>query len=158
MHWCWVDDETFKRECRPREILFWSWAVRWKARRRLSPLLSPTSFQYFRWGWLSLPRSVDLGYHILALTSSIWWPIFDQKNIVSVQACMLSCIQLFATTWTLARQAPLCMGFSRQGYWNRLPFSTPGDLPHQRLNPLLISWVTCVGRLFFFKRLSHLGS
>ena len=36
-----------------------------------------------------------------------------------------SCVQLFATLWTVARQAPLSMGFSRQEYWNGLP----GDLP-----------------------------
>ena len=34
----------------------------------------------------------------------------------------------FATPWTIARQAPLSMGFSRQEYWNRLPFPPPGDL------------------------------
>ena len=34
----------------------------------------------------------------------------------------------FATLWTVACQAPLSMGFSRQEYWSRLPFSPPGDL------------------------------
>ena len=34
-----------------------------------------------------------------------------------------------ATPWTLARQAPLSMGFSRQEYWSGLPFPSPGDLP-----------------------------
>ena len=33
-----------------------------------------------------------------------------------------------ATPWTLARQAPLSMGFSRQEYWSGLPFPSPGDL------------------------------
>ena len=33
------------------------------------------------------------------------------------------------TPWTVARQAPLCMGFPRQEYWSRLPFPPPGDLP-----------------------------
>ena len=32
--------------------------------------------------------------------------------------------------WTVARQAPLSMGFSRRGYWSGLPFLIPGDLPH----------------------------
>ena len=32
-------------------------------------------------------------------------------------------------TKTVARQAPLCMGFSRQEYWSGLPFPSPGDLP-----------------------------
>ena len=32
--------------------------------------------------------------------------------------------------WTVARQAPLSMGFSRQEYWNGLQFPSPGDLPN----------------------------
>ena len=44
---------------------------------------------------------------------------------------MLSCfshVQLFATLWTIALQASLSMGFSRQEYWSRLPCPPPGDL------------------------------
>ena len=41
----------------------------------------------------------------------------------------LSHVRLFATSWTLAYQAPLSMGFSRQGYWSGLPFPSPGALP-----------------------------
>ena len=37
-------------------------------------------------------------------------------------------VRLFATSWTVARQAPLSVGFSRQEYWSGLPFPTPGDL------------------------------
>ena len=36
----------------------------------------------------------------------------------------------FATLWTITHQVPLSMGFSRQEYWNRLPFSSLGDLPY----------------------------
>ena len=39
-----------------------------------------------------------------------------------------SCLTL-ATPWTVACQAPLFMGFSRQEYWSGLPFPSPGDLP-----------------------------
>ena len=42
----------------------------------------------------------------------------------------LSCVQLFVTPWTVAHQAPLSMGFSRQEYWSGLPFPSPGDLPN----------------------------
>ena len=42
---------------------------------------------------------------------------------------MLSHVWLFAITWTVACQAPLSMGFSRQEYWSGLPFPSPGDLP-----------------------------
>ena len=41
----------------------------------------------------------------------------------------LSRVQLFATPWTVAYQAPPSMGFSRQEYWSGLPFPSPGDLP-----------------------------
>ena len=47
----------------------------------------------------------------------------------------LSCVQFFATPWTIARQAPLSMGFSRQEYWSGLPFPSPGDLPNQGIKP-----------------------
>ena len=45
-----------------------------------------------------------------------------------------SCLTL-ATPWTLACQAPLCMGFSRQEYWSGLPFPSPGDLPDPGIEP-----------------------
>ena len=40
-----------------------------------------------------------------------------------------------ATPWTVARQTPLSMGFSRQGYWSGLPFPSPGDLPDPGIEP-----------------------
>ena len=46
-----------------------------------------------------------------------------------------SCVQLFATPWTVAHQAPLSMGFSRQEYWSGLPFPSPGDLPDPAIEP-----------------------
>ena len=45
----------------------------------------------------------------------------------------LSRVQLFATPWTVAYQAPLSTGFSRQEYWSGLPFPSPGDLPNPRI-------------------------
>ena len=51
---------------------------------------------------------------------------------------MLSCfsrVQLFVRLWTVARQAPLSMGFSRQEYWNGLPRPPPGDLPDPGIEP-----------------------
>ena len=39
------------------------------------------------------------------------------------------------TSWTLARQVPLPMGFSRQEYWSGLPFPSPGDLPNSGIEP-----------------------
>ena len=48
------------------------------------------------------------------------------KIYMGVQS--LSHVQLFATPWTIACQAPLSMEFSRQEYWSGLPFPTLGDL------------------------------
>ena len=47
----------------------------------------------------------------------------------------LSRVRLFATPWTVAHQAPLSMGFSRQEYWSELPFPSPGDLSHPGIEP-----------------------
>ena len=47
----------------------------------------------------------------------------------------LSHVRLFATPWTVARQAPPSMGFSRQEYWSGLPFLSPGDLPNPGIEP-----------------------
>ena len=44
-------------------------------------------------------------------------------------------VRLFATPWTVAHQAPLPMGFSRQEYWSGLPFPSPGDLPNPGIEP-----------------------
>ena len=41
----------------------------------------------------------------------------------------------FVTPWTVARQTPLSMGFSRQEYWSGLPFPFPRDLPHPGIEP-----------------------
>ena len=50
-------------------------------------------------------------------------------------AQMLGHIWLFVTPWTVAHQAPLSMGFSRQEYWSGLPFPPPADLPDAGMVP-----------------------
>ena len=47
----------------------------------------------------------------------------------------LSRVRLFATPWAVAYQAPPSMGFSRQEYWNGLPFPSPGNLPNPGIEP-----------------------
>ena len=53
-----------------------------------------------------------------------------------LNAQSFSCVQLFATPWTVAHQAPLSMGFSRQEYWSGLPFPPPEDLPDLGIKPV----------------------
>ena len=48
---------------------------------------------------------------------------------------LLSRVQLFGIPWTVACQAPLSMGFSRQEYWSGLSFPSPGDLPDPGTEP-----------------------
>ena len=52
-----------------------------------------------------------------------------------VKVKSLSCVWLFATLWTVAYQALLSMGFSRQEYWSALPFPSPGDFPDPGIKP-----------------------
>ena len=54
-------------------------------------------------------------------------------------------IRVFATLWTVARQAPLSMGFSRQEYWTGLPCSPPGDLPDPGIKPVSLTSSTLAG-------------
>ena len=64
---------------------------------------------------------------------------------------MLSCfshVRLFATSWTVACQAPLCMGLSWQEYWNGLPFPPPGDLSNPGIKPASPEGPALSGRFF----------
>ena len=49
--------------------------------------------------------------------------------VLRLKVKSLSRVQLFVAPWTVTRQAPLSMGFSRQEYWTGLPFPSQGDLP-----------------------------
>ena len=48
-----------------------------------------------------------------------------------------------ATPWTVACQAPLSMGFSRQEHWSGLPFPSPGDLPDPGIKPMSLCLLNC---------------
>ena len=45
-------------------------------------------------------------------------------------------VRLFATSWTVAHEVPLSMGFSSQGYWSGLPCPPPRDLPDPGIEPV----------------------
>ena len=72
----------------------------------------------------------------------------------SIHACMPSCLShvLFVTPWTVAHQAPLSMGFSRQEYWRGLPCPPPGDLPNLGTEPVSLLSPESSGRFFTTKR------
>ena len=87
-----------------------------------APNLSPNSLISDS---VSLSISPSLSYHHHSFQSSFSF----------VHACYISRVQLFATPWTLAHQAPLSMGFSRQECWSGLPCLLPGDLPYPWMEP-----------------------
>ena len=57
------------------------------------------------------------------------------KSLIQFSVKGRGCERLFVTPWTVTHQAPLSMGFSRQEYWSRLPFPSPGDLPKPGIEP-----------------------
>ena len=87
----------------------------------------------------SLPGSPVPG--ILQARTLEWVAIsFSNAWKWKVKVKSLSCVQLFATPWTAAYQAPPPMGFSREEYWSGLPLPSPSDVlrvlkyPHWQLN------------------------
>ena len=65
---------------------------------------------------------------------------------LSMSAQSLSHVQLFATPWTVAHQAPLSTEFSRQEYWDRLPFPSLEDLPNPGIEPMSLAYPALAGR------------
>ena len=80
--------------------------------------------------------------------------IRKRENRMSV-CCHFSCVQLFVTLWTVARQAPLFMGFSRQEYWSGLPSSSKGS--SQPRDQTRVSYVFCISRWVLY-HWHYLGS
>ena len=80
-------------------------------------------------------------FHLLVQELRSHMPQCDQN------ARVLSCGQLFATPWTVACQATLSMN-SRQEYWRRLPFPTPGDLPNPGIEPMSFASPAVTSRFF----------
>ena len=75
------------------------------------------------------------------LKNSKAYIMYDESHRISRMCCVLSCSVVSNSLWapwTVVRQAPLSMGFSRQEYWSGLPCSPPGDLPNPGSNPGLL--------------------
>ena len=68
------------------------------------------------------------------------------------QLCMhaksFSHVQHFVTSWIVAHQAPLSMGFSKQEYWSGLPFPSPVDLPDPGIEPASLMSPALASRFF----------
>ena len=71
--------------------------------------------------------------------------------ILVIYVCALrhfSCAWLFVIPWTVAHQAPLSIGFSRQDYWSRLPCPAPGDLPNPGIELMSLMSPVLAGGFF----------
>ena len=67
-----------------------------------------------------------------------WWNLqgrCDCPSFTCLSFPLLSWVPLFVAPWAIACQAPLSMEFSRQEYWSRLPFPTPGNRPDPGIKP-----------------------
>ena len=75
-----------------------------------------------------------------------WRRCLMGHSILRGNACL--CAQSFdsATPWTVARQAPVSMGFFRQEYWSGLPFPSPGDLLNPGIEPTSLRSPVLAGR------------
>ena len=72
----------------------------------------------------------------------------NQEVGIDAFALMLNSGQLLAIPWTVACQAPLSAGFSRQEYWSGLPVPPPGDLPHPGIEPRSLVSPSLAGGFF----------
>ena len=69
--------------------------------------------------------------------------LFPRLSTACIHTKLLSRVRLSVTPWTVAHQAPMSMGFSRQEYWSGLPCPPPGDLPNPGIEPAslrLLHW------------------
>ena len=78
----------------------------------------------------SQPRDYTQVFRIEGGSFTSWATKFFISALYILCTQLLSCVWLFATPWTVAHQAPLFMGFSRQEYWSGLLCPPPGDLPN----------------------------
>ena len=107
-------------------------------------------------------KSVEVKQLTLAVVTWLIHPILLYRDITSFYSsrfsytseecvCILSLfssVQPSVTPWTVACQAPLPLGFSRQEYWSGLPCPPPGDLPNPGIQPMSLMSPALAGRFF----------
>ena len=99
--------------------------------RMLVPLLPGLWSASWERRWCSVGLAIKQEDQRSAGTLVVIWH-FSEDTLVRVQSP-------FVTPWTVTRQAPLSMGFSKQ-HWNELPFPPPGDIPDPRIKPATPAW------------------
>ena len=115
----------------------------------------PVSWETYMWDkkrQLELDMEVNSSKLVMEYKAVYCHPAYLPYMQSGVEWKSLSCVQLFATTWTATCQAPLSMGFSKQEHWSGLPYPFQGIFPTQKSNPSLLH---CRQILYC---LSHQGS
>ena len=118
-------------------------------RQWVQPFILASSVAFFCLGvscvLLTSKREKPACHNLFERLEGLPWLWLRVHLAVCVCTQSLSHVQLFATPWTIAHQAPLFVGFSRQEYWSGLSFPLPGDLPNPGINPM---FPALAGRLF----------
>ena len=107
----------------------------WKGQQR-PPKTSPVAVLFFS-HFLQSDFFETVACFLILSTIAIWSP-FNSFEWMCAWSCLTPCEPM-----DCSRQASLSMGFSKQEYWSRLPFPTPGDLPKWRREPAslwLLDW------------------
>ena len=87
-------------------------------------------------GWGAAQRLHPEGDHVSLISGH--GPRSADTSSQCVHAQWLRSVRCFAAPWTTSRQAPLTVGFSRQGYWSTVPFPPPGDLSDPGVEPAFL--------------------
>ena len=80
--------------------------------------------------------------------------VWEEGSVCAFVLSRFSCVQLFATLWTVAHKAPLSMGFSRQEYCSGLTCPSPGDLSNPGIEPASLTSPALANRVYYKH---HLG-
>ena len=113
---------------------------------------APPSMEFSRqecWSGLPFPSPGDLpDPGIEPRSPACGQTLYRLSHQGSLCGCVLSRIQLFATPWAVAHQAPLSMGFPKQEYWGGLPCPPSGDLPDPWIKPASLLSSALAGGFF----------
>ena len=145
----------------PHLTLFQPWISRGKRGRKEKLGWQGSRLQacLVAWGWTCVNNQRTTPARELRFQSweAFWSSLvgLNSPNILHPiplpSVCVLSCfsrVRLFVTLWTVARQAALSTGYSRQEYWSGLPCPPPGDLPSPGIEPASLTSPALADRRF----------
>ena len=118
-------------------IVPWTGSLHWCAQ---ASLLSSADCISARFTWLSIPSpGVNVYMWVTVKVTQSCLTLCNPMDYIG-GSLVAKLRPTLVTAWTAAWQAPLSMGFSRQEYWNGLPFPSPGNLPNPGIEPRYPAW------------------